>query len=403
MPCPSLEDAIYLDYAATAPLRAEALAAMEPYLMTGRAAACGQANPNSVHSAGRTAFRALEEARQMVAAALNARRPDEIIFTSGATEADNAAVAGMTFSVQRRKLDSGQKDFKAHVIVSAIEHDAVLCPAHHLAYQGYEVDFIEPTCAGFIEASALEALCKPNTVLVSVQAANSEVGSVQAVRQLADVAHAHGALFHTDATQALGKIPVDLRAWDCDAASFSAHKIGGPKGCGALYLRARTPIQPQALGGGQEGTKRSGTQDVCSIVGFAAAVQAAVAEQAQESTRLMRLRDHIYGNAANMDGVLPTVEVVPGSLDYLPNIVNLMVPGIESDSLVLRFDTLGIEVSGASACASNSLEPSHVLRAMGVATDDAQCELRASMGTDTTAADADAFLAALPRVIDWRP
>ncbi|WP_251212995.1 cysteine desulfurase family protein [Adlercreutzia murintestinalis] len=396
------EDMIYLDYAATAPLRPEALAAMEPYLTAGRTGMTTQANPNSLHSAGRAAFRALEEARAEVAKALGAARPDEVVFTSGATEADNAAIAGLTFSANRRMFDSGKADSKAHVIVSAIEHDAVLCPARHLAYQGFEVDFIKPTRAGFVDVEAVRDAFKPNTVLVSVQAANSEVGSVQPVRQLADLAHAHGALFHTDATQALGKVPVDVRAWDCDAASFSAHKIGGPKGCGALYLRARTPMQPQALGGGQEGSKRSGTQDVCSIVGFAAALRTAVAHQQQESARLMRLRDRIYGAVQNMARVVPTVPVEAGSLDYLPNIVNLMVPGIESNTLVLRFDMLGIEVSGASACASNSLEPSHVLRALGISDDEAQCELRASMGWDTTDADVEAFLDTLPRVIEWR-
>lgn len=393
---------VYLDFAATAPLREEAAAAMEPYLVPGRAGMPFEANPNSLHSAGRTAFRAMEDARKQVAACIGAGRPSEVIFTSGATEADNAAIAGIASSLARKRHDAGEKGFVPHVIVSAIDHDAVLRPAHHLTHQGFEVDLVRPTRAGFIEVCGLQAAFKPNTVLVSVQAANSEVGSVQAIRQLAEAAHAHGALFHTDAAQALGKVPVDVGGWGVDAASFSAHKIGGPKGCGALYLKARTPMQPQNLGGGQEGAKRSGTQDVCSIVGFAAACKAAVEAQEAEQARLMGLRDRIYSAIAGMDGIVPTVDVEPGSRDYLPNICNMLVPGVESETLVLRLDALGVEVSGASACASSSLEPSHVLRAMGVPPDDARCELRASMGWCTREGDVDALLDALPRAIDWR-
>lgn len=395
------DDRIYLDFAATAPLRPEAVGAMEPYLVPGRAGMPMQANPNSLHSAGRAAFRALEDARRQVAACIGAQRPDEVVFTSGATEADNAAITGIAHVAARKRRDADGSGFVPHVIVSAIEHDAVLCPAQHLARQGFEVDFLRPTRAGFIEVRALEEAIRPSTVLVSVQAANSEVGSIQPIGQLAAAAHARGALFHTDATQALGKVPVDMGAWGVDAASFSAHKVGGPKGCGALYLKARTPMQPQNLGGGQEGAKRSGTQDVCGIASFAAACAAAVAGREAEAARLMRLRDRLYGAVTGMGGVVPTVEVEPGSLDYLPGICNMLVAGIESDTLVLRFDALGIGVSGGSACSSNSLEPSHVLRAMGVGADEAQCALRVSMGWCTEESDVDAFLAALPKVMDW--
>lgn len=397
-----MSDAVYLDYAATAPLRAEALAAMEPYLRAGMAGMPANANANALYAAGRTAYRALEEARRQMAASIGAGRPDEVVFTSGATEADNAALIGLAQAAAEARDRAQSGAFTGHVIVSAIEHDAVLKAASRLERLGFQVDHLRPTRAGFIEVRALEQALRDNTVLVSVQAANSEVGSIQPVEQLAAATHAAGALFHTDAAQALGKTRVDVGAWGCDAASFSGHKIGAPKGVGALYLRARTPFAPQALGGGQESGRRSGTQDVCSAAALAAACAAAVGAQEEEAARLMRLRERIYAAAREAVGVVPTVEVEPGSLDYLPNIAHVMVPGIESETLVLRFDALGIAVAGGSACSSHSLDPSHVLRALGIRGDDARCALRVSMGHATGEADVDAFLAALPAVMEWK-
>ena len=203
-----------------------------------------------------------------------------------------------------------------------------------------------------------------DAVLVSVQAANSEVGSIQPIAALASAAHGAGALFHTDAVQALGKAPVDVGAWGVDAASFSAHKVGGPKGVGALYLRARTPFEPQAIGGGQESGRRSGTQNVA-------------------------------------DAVEATVDVAPGSVEFLPNIVHVLVRGLESETLILRFDLRGFGVSGGSACSSHSLAPSHVLHALGIDDDRAHGALRISMGRYTTERDVDAFLGAVAGVLDW--
>ncbi|WP_165251721.1 cysteine desulfurase family protein [Adlercreutzia sp. ZJ304] len=393
-------DFIYLDYAATSPLCEEALSAMQPYLRSGMGGMPLNANANTLYTAGRVAYRALEDARRQIAKDLGAR-PDEIIFTSGATEADNAALIGIAHAEAERRNHAQAGVFSGHIIVSVIEHDAVLQAADKLSKLGFQVEYLKPTRNGFIDAHALQRTIRENTILVSVQVANSEVGAIQPVRELAAIAHSVGAFFHTDATQALGKQMINLHEWGVDAASFSAHKIGAMKGVGALYLKARTPFAPQALGGGQENKRRSGTQNVCGATAFAAACKAAISMQAAESARLMHLRDKIYSAIASMDTVIPTVQIKPASLDYLPNIVNMIIPGIESETLVLRFDSLGIAVSGGSACSSQSLEPSHVLRAMGISSDDARCALRVSMGRTTTENDVEAFLQALPKVIHW--
>ena len=392
---------VYLDYAATAPLIEEAAQAMAPYMQPGRANIAYGGNANSLHVPGRAAFAALEDARRRIARALGAQRPDELILTSGATEADNAALFGLANAAVAARRRAGAGDFTPHVVVSAIEHDAVLAPAKRLEQQGFRVTRVAPNRAGFITPEALAAVLDANTVLVSVMTANSELGSIQPVAELAKSAHAVGALFHTDATQALGKTPVDVHAWGCDAASFSAHKVGGPKGIGALYVKARTPFDAYLLGGGQEAGRRSGTQNVAGAAGFAAAVEAAQANQPAETQRLAALRDKLYAALAATPGVHPTVDVAPGSTEYLPNIVHVLVDALESETLILRFDMRGFGVSGGSACSSHSLEPSHVLRAVGIGDDAAHGALRISMGRYTTEADIDNFIAAVGPVLDW--
>lgn len=392
---------VYLDYAATAPLIEEAAQAMAPYMQPGRANIAYGGNANSLHVPGRAAFAALEDARRRIARALGAQRPDELILTSGATEADNAALFGLANAAVAARRRAGAGDFTPHVVVSAIEHDAVLAPAKRLEQQGFRVTRVAPNRAGFITPEALAAVIDANTVLVSVMTANSELGSIQPVAELAKVTHAAGALFHTDATQALGKTPVDVRVWGCDAASFSAHKVGGPKGIGALYVKARTPFDAYLLGGGQEAGRRSGTQNVAGAAGFAAAVEAAQANQPAETQRLAVLRDKLYAALAATPGVHPTVDVAPGSTEYLPNIVHVLVDALESETLILRFDMRGFGVSGGSACSSHSLEPSHVLRAVGIGDDAAHGALRISMGRYTTEADINNFIAAVGPVLDW--
>lgn len=400
MPATVSPDYVYLDYAATAPLCEEALEAMKPYLTCGRDNLALNMNANSLHSPGRAAFEALEAARKSIARDIGASRPSEVIFTSGSTESDDTVLLGVApAAAEARRVASGS--FTPHVIVSDIEHEAVLMPAKRLEQQGFCVTRLRPDSRGFITADALEEAIDADTVLVSIQAANSELGSVEPVRELAAIAHARGALFHVDATQALGKMPLDVREWDVDAASFSAHKVGGPKGIGALYVKARTPLSAFQLGGGQEAGRRSGTQNVMGAAGFAAACRAVCAMEPVESARLRELRDELYEKLSQVPGVRPTVDVPRGSVDFLPNIVHVIVSDLESETLILRLDMKGFGVSGGSACSSHSLEPSHVLRSIGVEGDDAYGALRISMGRYTTAEDIDRFLVAFDEALNW--
>ncbi len=391
---------VYLDYAATAPLGEEAARVLSEFMQAGDAhIEVGGANANSLHSPGRHAFDLMEKARRSVASDLNAQRPSEIIFTSGATESDNAALRGLTEGARELRHKQG-KHQAGQVIVSAIEHDAVLEPARRLEREGLAVRYLPVTRHSFVDASALEAALQDDTLLVSVMMANSEIGSLQPIEHLAALAHQHGALFHTDATQALGKVPVDLQRLGVDAASFSGHKIGGPKGVGVLYLKARTPFAASLVGGGQEEGRRSGTQNVPALCAFAAACHAAVGMQPEESIRLSQLRDYLYQRLGAYKRISPTVVVEPGSTAYLPSIVHVLVAGFESETLIIRLDDAGFGVSGGSACASHSLKSSHVLKALAIPSDKARGALRVSLGRYTTRAQLDAFLAALTSCIE---
>ena len=392
--CAIVGRAVYLDWAATAPLCEEAARAMEPYMVPGLNNFPAGSNANSLHSGGRAAFDALEKARYSLMRDLGAKRPDEIVFTSGATEADNAALVGIVSACAEKKRRAGAKNFVPHLITSSIEHDAVLAAARVLERTGCEVTVLDPDRQGFVEVRALEAALKENTVLVSIHMVNNEIGSVQPVAELAAIARDAGALFHTDAVQALGKMRIDLDALGVDAASFSAHKIGGPKGSGALYLRTNTPFDPLVVGGGQESGRRSGTQNVCAAAGFAAACAASCAMQELEAERLRALRDDLYERLAEFPRVYPSVEVERGSRDFAPHVVNVCVEGFESETLILRLDMRGIAVSGGSACSSHSLDPSHVLKALGISDDRAFGSLRVSLGRYTEPEDVELFMAA---------
>lgn len=379
---------IYLDYAATAPLRAEVADAMD---------ACRDAlwaNPNSLHSEGRAAFAALEDARARTARALGAHGVSEIVFTSGGTESDNAALHGIVDAVMAHRRGSS-----AHVVVSAIEHHAVIEAASALASAGHEVTLVNPRQDGFIHPGDLACALRDDTVLVSVMMANNEVGTIQPVAELARLAHDCGALFHTDGVQMLGKAPVDLESSGVDAASFSAHKVGGPRGVGVLYLRRGTPFAAYQRGGGQESGKRSGTQDVLGAIGTACAFELAVTELDAEAARLCALRDRLAQRLADASERVRVVAPADGAGGHLPNIVTVCVENAESELLLMRMDAAGVAVSGGSACSSKSLAPSHVLTAMGVHRDLALGELRFSMGRETTEEDieraAEAFSAAL--------
>ncbi|MDR2721897.1 MAG: cysteine desulfurase [Coriobacteriaceae bacterium] len=383
----------YLDWAATTPLYEESSRAMQPYLATGAAHfPCG-GNANSLHSIGRTAFKALEDARASVARDLHAARPSEIIFTSGATEANNAALKGIVSACMKRAQQEGKRDFVPHIIVSAIEHDSVLAPARRLKAEGCELTILKVDNNGFISEEVFCAALQENTVLASIQMANNEIGTVQSIARLAAHSHAVGAFFHTDAVQSLGKLEVNLAQLGIDAASFSAHKFGGPKGVGVLYLKTRTPFDAFLVGGGQEEARRSGTQNVCGIAGLAAACAYATASQAEEQQRLMSLRDYLYEKLTTRTTVFPSVAIEANSTQFLPNVVNVCVEGFESETLILHLDRAGFAVSGGSACSAHSLKPSHVLQAIRIPDARALCSLRISFGRYTTQGDIDAFLA----------
>lgn len=388
----------YLDWAATTPLCEEAALAMRPYLDAGPGNIVFGANANSLHTPGRDAFRALEDARALVAHSIGAR-PDEVIFTSGATEADNAAVLGIISARQRKERQRGNGGYRPHFITSAIEHDAILSVLPVLRERGCDVTVLGVDRDGFVAVEELRRSLRPETALVSVMTANNEVGSIQDIDALCRCAHEAGALFHTDATQALGKVSQDVRHLGVDAASFSAHKVCGPKGVGALFLKAGTPFEPMLHGGGQEIGRRSGTQNVMGAVGFAAACSIAAEMAESERRRLSLLRDMLYRELEGLPGVRASVRCLPGDDRFLPSIVNVTVEGMESETLILQLDLAGFAVSGGSACSSHSLEPSHVLTALGMPRDRALCSLRVSMGRYTQPDDVERFIGAFKQVV----
>ena len=394
-----MEKPVYLDWAATAPLCEDAAAAMMPFLQAETAGlVAGNGNANSLYEVGRTAFRALEQAREDIARAIKAR-PDEVTFTSGATEADNAALFGIVDAAMVRAEQEGDHECVPQIVVSSIEHDAVLKAAETLGHWGAQVTYVEPDATGHITPQALAEALNERALLVSVMAVNNEVGSVMDIAALAEVAHSAGALFQVDATQAFGKIPVSVKEWGVDALSISSHKIGGPKGMGALYVKARTPFTAQIVGGGQESGRRSGTQNVMGAVGFAAAARAALGNLDADAQRLRGLRDRCYERLLDNPKVKPAVKVEPGSTEFAPHVVNVLVHGIESETLILQLDRRGFCVSGGSACSSHSLDPSHVLKAIGISRDDALGSLRVSLGNATTAEEIDAFVEAFNEVV----
>lgn len=374
---------IYLDYAATTPVDPGVVEAMLPFF-TER-----YGNASSLYALGRDAYRALEDARERFAALINAQ-PTEVIFTGAGTESDNAALVGIANAAKARGKGS-------HIIVSAFEHHAVLRPAEALAKRGFDLTVLKPREDGIVYAEDLRAVMRDDTVLVSVMHANNEIGTIQPIKELAAVAHEKGAYFHTDAIQALGKIEWDAVDLGVDAASFSAHKIYGPKGVGALYLKRATPFEAHLIGGGQEGKKRSGTQNVAGAAAFTKALELMLAEQEAEVPRLTALREKV------IDGVLqmPNTALNGGrDVPRVPGIANLVIKGVEGEAMLLQLDNKGIAVSTGSACSSGSLEPSHVLLAIGLKPEIAHGSLRVTVGRFTTEADVDYLLEVLPPIIE---
>lgn len=345
------------------------------------------ANPSSTHRSGQRVKTALERARKQTAAALNAQS-SEIIFTGGGSEADSLAIFGIMDAYAARGK---------HFVTSAIEHHAVLHAAHTLKARGADVTIVPVDEEGLVRPEDVRGALRENTVLVSIMHANNEIGTIQPIAELAAIAHERGALFHTDAVQTVGHIRVDVKALGVDALSLSAHKFEGPKGVGALYLKTGLRIAPLVVGGGQEGGRRAGTENVPGIVALATALELAVNELDASQRDATRLRD------ALIDGVLSTVpeSALNGSREHrIPNNASLRFAKIEAETLIVGLDVEGIEASTGSACSSGSLEPSHVLTAIGLDPTVARGTIRFSLGRTNSDDDIARLLAALPGIIE---
>lgn len=365
---------MYFDHAATTPVRPEVRQAMEPFLWG------NFANPSSIYASAQEARSALDDARDRLASLLGVR-PGEVIFTSGGSESNNAAIKGMALARQAEGK---------HVITSAIEHHAVLHPIEELAQRfGYEVTVVPVGPDGLVDVAAVENAIRPDTVLASIMWANNEIGTIQPVEPLASMLHTHGVLFHVDAVQAVGVLPVNLAHIPVDALSLSAHKFYGPKGVGALVLRAGTPWWPLITGGGQERNRRAGTENVAGIVGMARALTLAEEERVQTVPRIRALRDCLLQEIENR---LPCTVVNGDRKARLPGNVNVSFPGVHGESLLVGLDRAGIMASSGSACASGSTEPSHVLTALGLAPDLASASLRLTLGRENTRVEVDRLL-----------
>ena len=372
---------VYMDNAATTPVSPAVLEKMLPYFSE-----C-YGNANSIHSTGLDARKALNAARKKVAAALNCN-PEEVYFTSGGSESDNWALKGVAFA-NRKKGN--------HIITSAIEHHAILHTCEWLEKQGFEITYVPVDADGLVNPADVEAAITDKTILISIMAANNEIGTIEPIEEIAKIAHAHHVLFHTDAVQAIGAIPVDVRAIGCDLLSLSGHKFHGPKGVGALYIKQGTRIDNLMHGGAQERGRRASTENVAGIVGMAEAIELATANIPEKAARISALRDQL------IDGLttLPYVRLNGHRTKRLPGNVNVSVRFIEGESLLLRLDLAGVAASSGSACTSGSLDPSHVLLAIGLPHEIAHGSLRLSLSDTTTQEEVDYVLSVLPGIIEY--
>ncbi len=369
----------YFDHAATTPLDPLVLETMLPYFSE------SFGNPSSIYTLGRRAMAAVDEAHSIVAERLNCR-PTEIVFTGGGSEADNLAIKGVAYSPRRRGM---------HIITSAIEHHAVLHTCLQLEREGFTVTYLPVNSDGLVDPAAVEAAITDETALVTLMFANNEVGSVQPIAEIGAICRAHRVLFHTDAVQAGGMVSLDVRALQVDLLTLSAHKFYGPKGVGILYVRQGSRLQPQVLGGSQERNRRAGTENVPGIVGAAEAFRRVQETAAEESARLTALRDHL------IDGVLtiPATRLTGHPSQRLPNNASFAFEGVEGESLLLNLDLLGVAASSGSACTTGSVEPSHVLTAMGLTPSEARGHLRLTLGHSTTPEDVTYVIDQLPAIV----
>lgn len=373
---------VYLDHSATTPVDQKVLEAMLPFF------SMDFGNPNSLHAWGRKARQAVNQARDEVSRLINAE-PSEIIFTGGGSEADNIAIKGVAFA----KKDKGR-----HIITSAIEHHAVLDTCKWLEKEGFDITILPVDESGTIRPKELRKAIRPDTILVTIHFANNEIGTVQPIEQLGNICREQGVLFHTDAVQAAGHISIDVKKLPIDLMTMAAHKMYGPKGVGALYIKKGVKIVPLIHGGGQERGLRSGTENTAGIVGFGKAAALASDRLAKDEPEKERnLRDRL------IDGILEKIEdamLTGHRTERLPFHASFCFRYIEGESLLLRLDALGIGASSGSACTSGSLEPSHVLLAIGLPHEIAHGSLRLTLGKDTSEEDIDYVLENLPKVVE---
>jgi cysteine desulfurase len=372
---------IYLDHNATTPVDPVAAQAM----LRGLQDLFG--NASSVHYYGQQAKAAIDEARTAVAALLGGE-PSEIVFTSGGTEADNFAIRGAAEALE----PAGRR----HLITCGIEHEAVLNTVRALAKRGWQMTVLPLDATGIVSPDRLREAMTDDTALVSVMHANNEIGTIQPIAELASVAHAHGALFHTDAVQSAGKIPVNVRTLGIDLLAVSAHKFYGPKGVGALWAKRGVRLSPFLSGGKQERNRRAGTENVPGIIGMGVAAQLALQKMDAEGRRLAALRDRLEGGILAQ---VPNTDVNGRRDTRVPNTTNISFDRIEAESLLIALDLEGVAVSTGSACSSGTLEPSHVLKAMNLPTHRAQNSIRFSLGAGNTEEQIDRVIEILPRVV----
>ncbi len=369
----------YMDHAATTPVDRRAIEAMMPYL------AERFANPATIYSAGRKSEEAVETARKTIADAINAS-PGEIFFTSGGTESDNWAIKGVAAANEKKGR---------HIITSAIEHHAILEPCEYLGKHGWDITVLPVSRTGLVDPGQVDRAIRPDTVLVSIMHANNEIGTIEPIARISEITRSKGVIFHTDAVQTVGKIPVDAAALGIDLLSAAAHKFYGPKGIGFLYVRRATAIDPLHHGGGHERGRRAGTLNAPEIVAMGKALQIA-GENIEAGKRLGDLRKMLW---EGLSGAIPDIRLNTDFANSLPWFLNVVIEGVEGEAMLLRLDAEGIQVSSGSACTTGSLEPSHVLLAIGLPPEVAHGSLRFTLGRENTEEDIRHVLDVLPGIV----
>ena len=373
---------VYLDNASTTNISSEVLAEMLPCFNT------LYGNPNSLHAYGREASAIVDRARDRIATAINASKSNEIYFTSGGTEADNWAIKGIAHAYANKGK---------HIITSAIEHHAVLDSCKELEQEGFEVTYLPVDANGIVSIADLIRNIRKDTTLVSIMTVNNEVGTIQNIKAIAKTCHEYGLVFHTDAVQAIGAVKIDVQDMEIDAMSISAHKIHGPKGCGALYVKNGVRIKPLIVGGSQERTRRGGTINVPSVAGLGKAVEIAVRDIIANQQKLRTIRTYFQ---TKVEEKIPYIKINGHPHQRVGGITNISFEMVEGESILMLLDMEGVAVSTGSACTSNTLQPSHVLKAMGIPDELAQGSVRFSFGNNISKADVDYVVDVLAKAIE---